>query len=247
MMPDNFIVTGTKSSAEAGFLRRRGATKESLLVAENMRLRQVCAQQENILARRDQALREGDHRIKKSLMIVSGLMALQESREPNLHTRAALKAAASRIRAIAQVHNALNLNGGVESVDLGALLQSMCESLHATLGDTCRIVVQLRAVPVEMPIRLAQPLLLAVNELVINALRHAFPGERAGAVYIEMTNVAGKLTIVVADNGVGLPQNYVDGVGFGLSLVKAIASQIGSSLKIESHLGARFTITTPEI
>ncbi|MET0181254.1 MAG: sensor histidine kinase, partial [Caulobacterales bacterium] len=219
-------------------------TTEQLL-AENALLRRVCAHSKEIIARHELFLREGDHRIKNSLQIVSSMMSLQERREPNPAAREALRVASARILAVARIHDALQLNGGKNIVDLGNLVMTMCDSLQVMAGDPRLMKIDAQVEPIEAPLTLAQPVVLAINELVMNALRHAFPEERGGAVHVSLALDGGQVRIVVADNGVGLPENYRESHGYGMKLVEMMAAKIGGALRIDSDAGTRFTILAP--
>src|SRR5690349_15275890 len=135
------------------------------LLVENARLRRLCAEAKELASRHELLLREGDHRIKNSLQIVASLMGMQERREENPVARHALRAAAARIQAVARIHDALQLAGSKDLVNLGALIDVMSKSLHAMAGDPDAIKIVVTVEPIEAPIALAQPLVLAVNEL----------------------------------------------------------------------------------
>ncbi|QGZ94234.1 sensor histidine kinase [Terricaulis silvestris] len=215
------------------------------LLVENARLRRLCAEAKELASRHELALREGDHRIKNSLQIVASLMGMQERRETSETARAALHAATARVQAIARMHDALQLNGSSNKVNLGALVETMCLTLHAMAGDPIRVKVIVNVEPLEAPIAVAQPVVLAVNELVVNALRHAFPADRSGTVHVELKCVDGELRVVVADDGAGLPADHDKAGGYGMKLVRMMAAKIGAKLNIESPPGARFTLSAP--
>lgn len=215
------------------------------LLAENARLRRLCAEAKELASRHELALREGDHRIKNSLQIVASLMGMQERRETNAAARGALRAATARIQAVARMHDALQLNGSTDAVNLGALIERMCVSLHAMAGDPLRLRVIVNAEPIEAPIAVAQPVVLAVNELVVNALRHAFPDERGGSVHVTLACEGSELRVLVADDGIGLPVEHAKSGGFGMKLVHMMAAKIGASLQIESGAGTRFILSAP--
>jgi two-component sensor histidine kinase len=229
----------SRQSADRSFVTMRR------LLLENARLSSICAEQQKAAKRHDLLLREGDHRIKNSLQVVASLLGLQERREESTTAREALRAASARIRAVAAIHDALQLNGGNDDVNLGALLVTMCESLYVMAGDPTALNILVEADPIQAPLAIAQPIVLAVNELVINAIRHAFPGDRAGAVTVTMKEVGAELRIVVADNGVGLPDNYTAGRGYGMKLVAAMVTKAGGKLVAESASGARFSFSIP--
>jgi two-component sensor histidine kinase len=215
------------------------------LLSDNARLRRLCAQNEDLVARYELLLREGDHRIKNSLQIVASLMGMQERRESNPVARSALKAATARILAVARIHDALQLNGGNDLVDLGALIQTMCTTLQSMAGDPHAVKIVVTTEPIEAPIALAQPFVLAVNELVVNALRHAFPDNRNGNISVSVAQANNCLLVNVIDDGVGLPPNYLEGSGYGMNLVKLMVEKIGGSITVGHGGGARFMLSAP--
>jgi two-component sensor histidine kinase len=212
---------------------------------ENLELHEELASLNNDAARYEILLREGDHRIKNSLQIVASLMSMQARSETNPAASEALLSAATRVQSIARIHDALQDRRGEGVVNLGAVLRTMCETLHQMAGDPLRMAVQVDVESVEMPATLAQPIVLAVNELVINALRHAFPGDRIGVVDVRLARVGGELRIAVADDGVGLPPNYAEANGYGTRLVRMMCRKVAAKLFVDSDRGARFTILVP--
>ena len=187
------------------YMARDDGAEAGRMLAEIERLQRRCAESEEVAARHATMLREADHRIKNSLQIVSSLMNLQAAREESPSARAALEAASERIQSVARIHDALQASAGLDAVDLGAVLETMCNSLHAMAGDPVSIAVVVQVGPIQAPVALAQPIVLAVNELVVNALRHAFPDGRSGTVRVSGTRYGDELHVVVADDGIGFP------------------------------------------
>jgi len=190
-------------------------------------------------------MREADHRIKNSLQIVASLLHLKARRAETPAVTVALNAAAAQVRAISHIHDVLQLNGQFDAVDLGSVLTDVCKSLQAMTGDSRTITVDGADEKIETPVTLTQPVVLAVSELITNALRHAFGEGREGAVHLSVKRLDSKLRIVVSDNGRGLPPGYADGQGYGMQLVRAMVQQIDGELHAENDDGARFTITAP--
>lgn len=225
--------------------RAQGSRSSWRLLAENAELRRLCAESKELVARHELALREGDHRIKNSLQIVASLMNMQERRETSPVAQQALRAATARILAVASIHDALQLAGGGDDVNVGALVETMCGSLQSMAGDPEAVQILVEAEFVHAPIAVAQPVVLAVNELVVNALRHAFPDGRSGAIHVNIARNGGELCVVVEDNGVGLPEGCQGGAGFGMKLVRMMTAKVGGTLLIENKTGARFILTVP--
>lgn len=235
-------------------MQPRGAatTHESSLVTlrrlmrENARLTRLCERNTGLAERYALLRREGDHRIKNSLQIVASLLDIQARRAPDSSTHAALHTAAARILAVARIHDALQLNNSeYDAVDLGALLTRICASLDELAGDSISVQIILDEAAIEAPLTLAQPIALAMNELVLNALRHAFPEDGGGSVCVTLSANDRQLEIRVADNGDGLPDNYATGKGYGMRLVTAMVAKLSGHLDVQSSGGACFILTAP--
>jgi two-component system, sensor histidine kinase PdtaS len=216
------------------------------LLFENARLRASLARSEAHVAARDLLDREGDHRIKNSLQIVVAVVESQARRAADATLRISLQGAAARIQAIARVHDLMQLSVSQPVIDLGAAIEAVSKSLHAAASDPQLVGITVRTAQLRAPITLARPLLLAVNELILNALRHAFTQDNRGTVVVSLARIAGHVQITVHDDGRGLPEGYSEGRGYGMGLVKAMIAQIGGTLEIESSAaGSRFTLLAP--
>ena len=190
-------------------------------------------------------LREGDHRIKNSLQLVSSLLMLQAKRSEQASLSEALVAAASRVRSVADIHDALQGTGGADAVDLGAVLRKMCASLQAMAGDDGLVEIIVEADAVHVPTSFAQSLALAVNELVVNPLRHAFIDRDAGIVRVQLRRLDGSVEISVSDNGIGVPDGHAIDQGYGMTLVAMMIKKVRGELQTKSAGGMSFRITAP--
>ncbi len=184
-------------------------------------------------------LRDSDHRIKNSLQLVASLLNVQASRETHAGARSALIAAATRVHAVAGVHDALQKNPGLGLVNIGDAVRTLCVALHQMAGDAETVSVSVDAHTVLAPAELARPIMIIVNELVINSLRHAFAEKQRGAVCVSVIADGRALRVIVTDNGRGLPADRAGRKGYGTTLIKLIADQIGGTLSYDSVAGAR--------
>ena len=190
-------------------------------------------------------LREGDHRIKNSLQLVSSLLRLQAKRSEEASISEALLGAASRVRSVADIHDALQGAGGLDAVDLGAVLRKMCASLQAMAGDDGLVEIVVEADTLDVPTDFAQSLALAVNELVVNALRHAFVDRDGGMVRVQLTRLDDSVEISVSDNGIGVPAGHAIDQGYGMTLVAMMIKKVRGELQTTSASGMSFRITAP--
>lgn len=187
-------------------------------------------------AERNQALlREADHRIKNNLQLVSSMLGLQRSSLRDPESRQALQEARMRIQAIARVHQGFYSSGDFERADFGEVLRTLRDSLKSNAKDQPEIVVE--ASPgCLITAGKATPLALIANELVTNALKHAFePGQHGRVTMSCARGPGGEVVLTVADNGKGLPPGLdLAAAGFGLRLVSTLARQIGGRVEVRS-------------
>lgn len=212
---------------------------------EILRLRRQLKDADKLSLQHAAMLREGNHRIKNSLQLVASLMRLQARQESSAPAREALRAAAARMSSVAGIHDALQATEGNGPINLGATLRKLCISLQTMAGDTDHIEVVVDSDEVEIPVALAQRVVLAVNELVSNALRHAFFEREKGTVSVSLRRTDTGMTICVADDGIGLPPHHPATEGYGTTLVRMMVKQLGGTLLMETRSGACFTILAP--
>ena len=199
-------------------------------------------------AERNQALlREADHRIKNNLQLVSSMLGLQRSSLRDPESRQALQEARMRIQAIARVHQGFYSSGNFERADLGEVLRTLRDSLKPDGGNQPEIVVEAAPGCTIAPGK-ATPLALIANELVTNALKHAFePGQHGRVTMGCVRDPGGGIVLTVTDNGKGLPPGFdLAGAGFGLRLVLTLVRQIGGRVEVrDQRPGTVIAVTVP--
>jgi GAF domain-containing protein len=125
------------------------------------------------LDRQQLLLREANHRVNNSLQIVAAMLHLQSSHTENSDVRNELREAGTRIAAVARAHQKLYISGQIETLDLGAYLTDVCKDITASIS-TCEINVSAEQ-GIVIPTDRAITIVLLVNELVTNAIKHAYP------------------------------------------------------------------------
>ncbi len=187
-----------------------------------------------ILEGRKLLLQELNHRTKNSLQLIAALVQLQASRSGDALVQEHLEQVRQRIMTIAAIHTRLYRDSDkvelISLVDMAEYLAQLCGMLRSSLLDRSgRITLTLDAAPVKVHLDLAIPLGIIVNELVTNALKHAFPDDRAGCIAVTFGEVAGGWQLAVADDGVGAICAEA-GSGTGMRMVQALARQVGGDL-----------------
>lgn len=182
-------------------------------------------------------LQDTNHRVGNSLATVSSLLALQVMRSQSEEVRDALEAARLRVHAIASAHRRLRLGDDLETASAQEFLTAVIEDIAATQTDGGRIALSSAIEPIDVSARDATTLGILVGELVTNALKHAFPDERAGAIHVRLFREADGTPILdVRDDGVGLADAGGDG-GLGSLIVRQLAGQFGGEPHYQGAAG----------
>jgi two-component sensor histidine kinase len=193
------------------------------------------------LAQKNALLHEVDHRVKNNLQLIASMILLQIRRTPDETAKAALKTVLERVTAVATVHRRLFQNDPL-SVDVADFIRDLTADLAAAAGrDDLQIVLELDHVSI--PASSAAAFALVVNELMGNAIKHAFPDGRAGTITIRLADRGDSCALTVADDGVGLAGHAP---GFGSTIIKLLCQQLHADLQIDdAQPGVRATVTVP--
>jgi two-component sensor histidine kinase len=191
--------------------------------------------------------RELDHRMANSLQLAADLLLFEQARVRDPDAREALGAAVARLSAVAQLHRCLCDHDQASGVDLKLFLGEICDLIAQSTGLAC----SLDADPVVLAPATAQQLAIAINELAMNAAKHAYrgrmDGKTRGALHVEARCTGDRLRLTVSDHGAGLGEGFQIGqaTGLGMDILQAIVRQVRGTLEAQDDHGARFTITLP--
>lgn len=178
-------------------------------------------------------VREADHRISNSLQLVSTFLALEERRLEEGSAKQALADARRRVAIIARLHRQLAVTSSAGYVALDDYFQALAEDLSRALVDGRRLTLLVNVDGISVSADIARGLGLIVNELVSNALKHAFPQDRAGVIEIGCgLDENGQIALHVSDNGVGYPRLHVieHDAGLGMKMVDMLLAQMKGHL-----------------
>jgi two-component sensor histidine kinase len=195
------------------------------------------------MAQKAALLHEIDHRVKNTLQLIASLILLQSRRTADEAGRASLKSVLDRVTAVATVHRRL-FQGDPLRFDVADFVRDLAGDLAAAAGrDDLQIALDLDHVSI--PASAAAPLALVINELLSNALRHAFPPPRGGRVAVSLRNGGNHCRLSVTDDGVGLRDQPP---GFGLTIVKLLCQQLHAEFDVtDTDPGVRATMVIPMI
>ncbi len=197
-------------------------------------------------------LKEIHHRVKNNLQVISSLLDLQARAARDEETRRLLAESRERVRSMALIHERL-YGSGSEALNFADYARDLVGHLHTSwAGDSDRVTVGIDVADVRLDLDVAVPCGLVINELLTNALKHAFPEGRTGAVIVSLRRESGGLlALAVADDGIGLPAavDIANPATLGLRIVGILAAQIRGTLqsaRAGDGGGTVITLTFPE-
>lgn len=190
-------------------------------------------------------LQEVQHRVANSLQIIASVILQSARRVQSDETRIHLTDAHNRVMSIATLQKQLAASR-LGDVALRAYFEQLCESIGASMiRDHDQLTLDVTADDSAVPAEVSVSLGLVVTELVINALKHAFPGGRVGKIVVGYHSQGANWTLSVTDDGVGMPKDAASQTsGLGTSIVAALASQLESRVRVSpAHPGTIVSLT----
>lgn len=197
-----------------------------------------------LAAEREMLLREVNHRVGNSLQIIASLLHLQASSSDNHDIKAALTNAMGRVAAVAQVHRRLYTSHDLNSVMLNQYLEALLEDLRRSAEGDRLTQLTLVSDPIEIDPDRAVAIGIIVNELVMNAVKYAYPNG-AGPIHVKLQSRGDKIDLAITDEGIGFQSTPAPGsTGMGQRIVSAMAQKLDAQLERDpTHSGTRIVLT----
>ncbi len=202
------------------------------------------------LHEKDTLLREIHHRVKNNLAVISSLLFLQSTRTDDWETQAMLEESQQRVRSMALVHETLYRSSNLSAVEFSEYARALCEESSRSLRVPGQhITFDFSLESVTLPIDIAIPCGLILNELITNAFKHGFPEGRSGAIRLSLTTCGPTCCeLIVQDQGVGGVASSEGRNSLGLTLVQALTKQIDGEFALHSSKsGTRATLRIPVV
>ncbi len=201
------------------------------------------------LDEREVMLQEIHHRVKNNLQVISSLINLQMRQLEDSSSKAALEECQRRVQTIALIHEQLYRSGDYARVPFSEYTKSLAENVfHAAGTSPSKVSLKLEVEDIRMAVDKAIPCGLILNELIANALKHAFPHDASGTLRVGLRQAGPReIELSVADDGVGLPVEFdtARARSLGMQLVTTLVSQLDGRLGIERQGGTTFRVTFP--
>jgi two-component sensor histidine kinase len=192
-------------------------------------------EKDELLRQKDTLLEELQHRIANSLQIIASIILMKARAVQSEETRFHLEDAHKRVLSIAAVQKQLHASAATGAIEIAPYLSKLCESLaYSMIGGTRPISLTVVGEGGRATSRQAESLGLIVTELVMNALKHAFPDDKAkGRIIVAYDMIGTNWKLSISDDGIGKPDGgFAQGKsGLGTGIVKALAHQLDAQVE----------------
>ena len=202
---------------------------------------------ENSLEEQQTLLAELNHRVKNNMAIIISLLNMQKNRTDNPETQEALQDVHDRVMSMALVHQKMYQKKNISMVELAPYITELIAELRNSIDIKKNIDFKTEIEPIQLDISTTIPLGLILNELITNAIKHAFPKKEKPEILISLKKVdKNYFELRVIDNGIGVtPLNLAESNGLGLSLIESLSDQISGKCEFKSNNGLRFKLLAP--
>jgi len=192
-------------------------------------------EKDDLLREKDVLFQELQHRISNSLQVIASIILLKARTVQSEETRLHLQDTHKRVMSVAAVQEQLHVVGTVGSIEIAPYLSKLCEALATSMiGDSRPIMLKVVGEGGAATSRQAESLGLIVTELVMNALKHAFPDEKlVGEISVTYDRAGTNWKLTVSDNGIGRQDGVFaqQKVGLGTGIIKALSHQLDARVE----------------
>lgn len=237
-------------SAEATRATQAEEKLQNLNIQLEARVTGRTAELSKALKEREVLIQEIHHRVKNNLQVISSIINMQLRKLEAGANRDALEECQTRVQAIALIHEKLYQSKDYSLVPFSEYARSLASNVfHATGVSPASVSLELAIADLALAVDRAIPCGLVLNELITNALKHAFKDGRQGTIRVELSKLdQGRLRLTVKDDGVGLPRGFEirTASSLGLQLICTLAEQLEADLEVDSRGGGTsFQLTFP--
>jgi len=209
--------------------------------------RQAQSQIMAALREKEVLLREIHHRVKNNLQIISSMYNLQTAHIKDKKVLEIFRESQNRIRSMSLIHDKLYQSKNLADVNIADYIGSLVGDLCVSYGvDSSRFRIEHSVADIDLTLDAIIPCGLIINELVSNAIKHAFPGDREGLISIRFDRRGDAYVLSVKDDGIGFSGpglRFEDYSTLGLQLVSILTDQLEGAIELKKDRGTEFIIT----
>jgi two-component sensor histidine kinase len=201
------------------------------------------------LAEKEVLLREVHHRVKNNMQIISSILNMQSRSIEDPKLREVLQESQNRIHSMALIHENLYSNEGLSDIKFNNYVQSLTGNIARTYANQqARVRFEYDIIDANLPMDLAIPCGLIINELISNSFKYAFQGRSQGNIFISFHPLEaseGQYKLTVKDNGIGIKSDFDihNSKSLGLKIIRKLVQQIDGELHTNFEQGTEFSIT----
>lgn len=214
------------------------------IVADITEKKSITEKNEALIKEKDILLQEAYHRIKNNMSAIIGLISIQMESEKSDLTKKAIWEIKGRIETIMSLYERLNCNKNYKELLIANYLSPLVHDIVATFSRNRLVEIDIRIPDIIMNIQILTPLGIIVNELITNIMKYAFIEQEECLIIVELKKQDNHFTLIVSDNGIGIPQDvdFTKSNGFGLNIIRLLSEQIGGSVRIERNKGTQIML-----
>ncbi|MCQ3980717.1 MAG: histidine kinase, partial [Anaerolineae bacterium] len=190
-------------------------------------------------------LKEIHHRVKNNMQVISSLLNLQSNYVSDTQALEIFQESQNRVRSMALIHEKLYRSKNLAEIDLGEYVNDLVIYLFRSYKAYGKgITLKIQADDVHLGIDAAVPCGLIINELISNALKHAFPNNYHGEILVELQKNQQQISLCVSDDGIGFPADldFQNTNSLGLQLVNTLVGQLDGTIELQNGSGTTFKI-----
>ncbi len=196
------------------------------------------------LSEKEIILKEVHHRIKNNLASVGSLLSLQARSATTPEVQSALQDAIGRVDSMHVLYEKLLLTDDYKVTSVREYLTNLIDDIISMFSESIEITVEKLIDDFQLDPKRLVPVGIIVNEVLTNIMKYAFTGKTTGSIKIILKEHQGNVSLIIQDNGIGLPEGFdIDTKkGFGLMLIKLLTQQLRGTFTIDNHIGTKSTL-----
>lgn len=190
------------------------------------------------LAEKEILLREIHHRVKNNLQVISSLLSIQSREIQDEKALEAVNESRNRVKSMAIIHQNLYQEDNLTGINASEYITKLCQSLFQSYRvDNDRIQFKMNVEAILLDVDSSIPIGLILNELISNALKHAFPDQANGIIQLSLKEIDNQLLIRVEDDGVGMAEQLDKKSSFGMKMIEAFARKLDAEMTVFTEQG----------
>jgi two-component sensor histidine kinase len=199
---------------------------------------------EKSLDQKDILLKEINHRIKNNLQIIISLLKMHKEKSDDEKVQKTFLESISRIESISIIHNMLYSREKYSSISGDKYLEELISYIIHSFRADEQIKISFDMEEADFDLDQAVSIGIITNEIITNAVKYAFPNGEKGNIKIKLSQESGKYTLMICDDGAGIPDKYLKGKkdSLGINLIYSLSAQLNAELTIKNKKGTEYTI-----